>query len=242
MWLALGLAPYAALVVSAQNPQQGSWGDLSSMQGLIRHILRQEYGTWKLGIASPGGTEGLLERLQEYLMDSSSQTVHLGPPFALLGLGWAWVNHRKTTDSARFAHEGKNGMRAFGFDISIAWTFYVLFWHEVLSNISLRRPMSRAVHARFWMQPNLLLCLAAGGGFGVALNAASSVIWGGWPRFCRPSRRVVNAVLSITTPCLMGVILVWLQWDEMDRGAWSGRSQGWTMHLHAQVKTTVARS
>jgi hypothetical protein len=45
----LGLSPYAYLYSSATNgPTPGSWGDLTSWRGLVRHVLRQEYGTFKV--------------------------------------------------------------------------------------------------------------------------------------------------------------------------------------------------
>jgi hypothetical protein len=44
----LGLLPYLNTMYVAQNPTKGSWGDTSTLSGLIRHILRTEYGTFKL--------------------------------------------------------------------------------------------------------------------------------------------------------------------------------------------------
>lgn len=45
----LGLSPYGYLYASATNgPTPGSWGDLTSWRGLVRHVLRQEYGTFKV--------------------------------------------------------------------------------------------------------------------------------------------------------------------------------------------------
>jgi hypothetical protein len=49
MCFLLGLSPYAYLYSSATNgPTPGSWGDLTSWRGLVRHVLRQEYGTFKV--------------------------------------------------------------------------------------------------------------------------------------------------------------------------------------------------
>lgn len=233
LWAPLGLFPYAALVVSAQYPQQGSWGDLSSNRGFMRHILREEYGTWRLGIAAPN-TESALARVREYLMDSSSQTMHLGPPLALVGVGWA-LAARRATGVAKQQKEATK-MCAFGVGLTSAWAFCVVFWHGVLSNISLQHPMSRAVHARFWMQPNLLLCLAAGGGLGVVTNAATTVFWRWCPSFYPLSKRVVATALSLLLPLTITAATVWRQWGVMNRGVWSNQSHGWTMHLYGQVK------
>lgn len=233
MWLPIGLSPYAALVGPFARPQQGSWGDLSSMRGFVRHVLRQEYGTLRLGVAAPN-TEGTLERIRQYLVDSSGQTMCLGPPLALLGVWWAFVTTR-STDSSKQGQLQARRMRCFAVGLVVAWTFYVFFWHGVLSNIPLHIPLSRAVHARFWMQPNLLLCVAAGAGLGVAMNAASSAVWRACPSFCRLNRRIVAAAVSLVVPLVVAAGMAWRQWNIMDRGIWSGRSHGWMMHLHGQV-------
>lgn len=46
----------------------------------------------------------------------------------------------------------------------LAWLFYTLIWHAVFSNLPLSAPMPYGVHARFWMQPNIFLCVFAGVG------------------------------------------------------------------------------
>ncbi|CAM9105270.1 unnamed protein product, partial [Hapterophycus canaliculatus] len=230
VWFLLGLTPHAALIVSARNPQRGSWGDTSSMQGFLRHVLRAEYGTLRLGIPDPNA-EGALERIGEYLVDSSRQTMHLGLPMAVLGIGWAITIYHTTATSTKQPHENRR-MRDFAVGLSAAWAFYVTIWHSVLSNISLHRPMSRAVHGRFWIQPNLLLCLAAGGGLGLVANTIASCLWRGL-RYCRLSKRLATASVSLLLPSLMTAVMMWLRWDMMDRGVWSGRSHGWTALLSA---------
>lgn len=233
IWFLLGLSPHVALVFSAMNPQQGSWGDTSSMQGFLRHVLRAEYGTLKLGIPD-ANTEGALERIGEYLVDSSSQTMHLGLPMAVLGIGWAIASCDTTATTSTKQREDIRRMRDFGVGLAAAWAFYVTIWHSVLSNISLHRPMSRAVHARFWIQPNLLLCVAAGGGLGLVANTIASYLWRG-SRRCRLSKRLITTSVSLLLPLVMTAVMMRLRWDMMDRGAWSGQLHGWTMHLYGQV-------
>lgn len=220
LWLPLGLSPYAVLASSAGRPRQGSWGDLSTLWGFLRHISRAEYGTFRLGVAVGGDdAEGTLGRVRQYLVDSSRQTMHIGPPLGLIGIGWTLATSKEATVSLKRT-------RFFTLGLIAAWLSYVVIWHGVLSNISLRYPMNRAVHARFWIQPNLVLCLAAGGGLGVVTNAAA--------RQChKGGGRVVSAALSLLPP----IAMVWLNWDSVDRGVWSGRSHGWTMHLYGQVST-----
>lgn len=56
-WLGV-LVPYGCLVWWARvgGPTLGSWGDVTSARGLLRHVLRQEYGTFKVG--EKGGRGG----------------------------------------------------------------------------------------------------------------------------------------------------------------------------------------
>lgn len=225
LWFIIGLSPHAALILSARHPQQGSWGNLSSTRGFLRHILRAEYGTLKLGIAVPNA-EGALERIGQYILDGSVQTMHLGLPMAVLGVGWALSTNTVST-------------RDFGIALATAWAFYVTIWHSILSNISLHRPMSRAVHARFWIQPNLLLCLGAGCGLGLVINTTVSYFWRRRTTCCGLSRRRAMAGVSLLLPLVTTTAVVWLRWDLMDRGTWSGRSYGWTMHMYGQVNTTT---
>lgn len=48
--LVLGLLPYLALVLQADNPIW-AWGDTGTMQGLLRHFLREDFGTFSLGLS-----------------------------------------------------------------------------------------------------------------------------------------------------------------------------------------------
>jgi len=51
--LAIGLTPYALIVVHARSTPPGDgcvWGAPTDLAGLVRHVLRMEYGTFSLGI------------------------------------------------------------------------------------------------------------------------------------------------------------------------------------------------
>jgi hypothetical protein len=45
----LALSAYLYLLFASLHPSPGSWGDTTSPQGLIKHFLRSEYGTFQLG-------------------------------------------------------------------------------------------------------------------------------------------------------------------------------------------------
>lgn len=238
-WLPVGLSPYFYFVLSSQNPQQGSWGDLTSIRGMVRHFLREEYGTLNLGISTPN-CAGTLERIREYLGDTIQQTTTAGPLLALLGIAWALLAPTVASGSPNKPHEAKR-MRLFGIGLAAAWAIYVLVWHGVFSNISLQHPMSRAVHSRFWMQPNLLLCVAAGAGIGIIMNAIISLSWRCWPRCLRSKQWMFGVVISFVFPVFAGAGVIWARWEKMNRGTWSGGdSAGWTMHLYGQVEGSGA--
>lgn len=52
------------------------------------------------------------------------------------------------------------------------WAFYTTIWHCVLSNLPLDSPMPFGVHARFWMQPNILAYTLFGSALSILLDKA----------------------------------------------------------------------
>ena len=47
------VVPYGYLMYTSKTPQRGSWGDVTTLTGLFRHMLRSEYGTFQLGNPLP---------------------------------------------------------------------------------------------------------------------------------------------------------------------------------------------
>lgn len=241
--LTLGLSPYLLLSVAALRPQQGSWGDLSSLGGILRHVLRQEYGTLRLGIPTPDA-ESALERIRAYLWDSAVQTTWSGPLLGLIGIVWTLTARRRagagpSSSQAAAAAAAAAGIRKFGLGLMASWAFHVVVWHTVFSNISLKQAMGRAVHARFWIQPNLLLCVASGAGVRCLMDGFSDRIWRSPLRYCIRYRSIIDSMASASVPIMLALLLVTRRWHALNRGAWSGRSDGWTMHLYAQVKNNL---
>lgn len=79
----MGLSPYLYLYLSASRPMPGSWGDTSTISGLLRHMLRAEYGTFQLGFIH--GRESALRRITAYLAFTSRESYHV--MFVVLALG-----------------------------------------------------------------------------------------------------------------------------------------------------------
>lgn len=62
IFFVLGLSPYMFLYFNAIfNPKSFTWGDLSTIQGFINHLLRKDYGTFRL-FSSTEESENCLTR------------------------------------------------------------------------------------------------------------------------------------------------------------------------------------
>lgn len=62
LYFVLGLSPYLFLYLNAiYNPKSFTWGNLSTIAGFINHLLRKDYGTFRL-FSSSEQSEGCLTR------------------------------------------------------------------------------------------------------------------------------------------------------------------------------------
>jgi hypothetical protein len=86
-WFFIGISPYFLQIYYANKyPQtRGSWGNLTNINGIIKHIFRAEYGTFKLG-ADVTGSAGFIERLWLYMIHTSVETSHIVLPLFLLSM------------------------------------------------------------------------------------------------------------------------------------------------------------
>lgn len=89
----LGLTPYAFLPFAANRaPKPGSWGNVATWRGLLHHLRRGDYGSFRLYSGQAGGgSDGkhdCLERVWTWLSDLSLVQGLGGvvPAFAALGL------------------------------------------------------------------------------------------------------------------------------------------------------------
>ncbi|CAN0331157.1 unnamed protein product, partial [Hapterophycus canaliculatus] len=92
--LLLGLMPYAFLPLAAKYaPKPGSWGNVATWSGLLHHVRRGDYGSFRLYSGKVGGgggddrTRKFLQRLGSWLSDLSSVQGLGGvvPAFAMVG-------------------------------------------------------------------------------------------------------------------------------------------------------------
>ena len=216
-----GLLPYAHMPIWHTIWRgKGSWGDTSTFRGFVRHLLRQDYGTFRLVARSTDEAPiGLATRNAAYVANLWNEQMPFGLPL-LLAVGAlasfvmaarAWADyicggHKSSASAAASSTKSGNkhqrSSRSSGGDGSkhslptaissssgtttcsspdrqqrwerafarsypaflvAAYVFYFAVFHS-LSNMSLADPLLYGVHARFWIQPNLLafLILAVG--------------------------------------------------------------------------------
>jgi hypothetical protein len=151
---ALGLLPYAYLVVASRSAAAVSWGDESTLDGLLGHFLRRDYGTFSLGKAGSkadafveNGT--FFQTLSLMLGGSLRRLLGLGPLLAVAGYALA---PRKRTDRAQSR-------------MLLVLLLGYAFLFCALSNMSTAKPLYRTVLSRFFVQSDLLVALAAGVGW-----------------------------------------------------------------------------
>ena len=156
----LGLLPYAYLAFASGSSAAVSWGDETTLDGFLNHVLRRNYGTFSMGQANKNGgafvDEGtFFPTLWHMLGHAFPRFLWIGPPLALLA-AYRGMRQRTSTSAA----QGK----AQGYVLAGILAFYVLSF-STLSNLSTSQALYLTVLARFCIQSDLMLAIAAGLGF-----------------------------------------------------------------------------
>jgi hypothetical protein len=154
----LGLLPYAYLVFASASTSPVSWGDVSTLDGLVAHVLRQAYGTFSMGRPTEDQvfvTHGtFLPTLWRMWGQAVPRLLWIGPPLALLGFVLGVRNR---------------GTRATTSVLLFLVLFYGLTFSS-LSNLSTSRPLYLSILGRFCIESDLLLAVGAGLGFAAVLK------------------------------------------------------------------------
>ena len=191
----VGLAPYAymPLVTGAK----GSWGDASTVEGFLKHILRKEYGTFLLH-PDMVGTESWKERASLYFQSLVSKELPLRREFSVPilvtgAIHLIWYVPKKMP----------------GFVLLFMWLTYTVVFHT-LSNIDLSTPLTFAVHERFWMQPNAIAFVV----FGVGVTGILLCIFYVCQSLCKsargrgiPGARLGKSVIQFLVLCLFAAAM-----------------------------------
>ncbi|XP_062863705.1 protein O-mannosyl-transferase TMEM260 isoform X2 [Trichomycterus rosablanca] len=142
-----GFLPYLYLPISSYlNTAQWSWGDQTTLHGLLTHLLRTEYGTFSLAKSEEG--VNLVKMLQAQLnhcMTDLSVPVLILAVLGLLHAFW------------------KRSCCALVCLIALMVSVYSVFfaWR---ANLDIEKPLLLGVVERFWLQADAGVCVLAGVG------------------------------------------------------------------------------
>ncbi|XP_012707852.2 transmembrane protein 260 isoform X1 [Fundulus heteroclitus] len=140
-----GFLPYIYLPLSSYlNTARWSWGDQTTLSGLLTHLLRAEYGTFSLAKAetSVSLTTMLQAQLDHCVADLSP------PVLVLAGAGLLLSTWDRTCCSVSWL-------------LTAMLLVYSLFfaWR---ANLDISRPLLLGVVERFWLQSDAAVCVLAG--------------------------------------------------------------------------------
>jgi hypothetical protein len=146
----LGLVPYAYLATASASQAAVSWGDQTTLDGLVAHVLRRTYGTFSMGQATEGSgftsDATLFPTLRTFLVDAFPRSAWMGAPLGLAGFYLAGRD-REARSSALV--------------LALALASYVVGFSS-LSNLSTSTELYPAIIGRFCIQSDLVLAIAAG--------------------------------------------------------------------------------
>jgi hypothetical protein len=146
----LGLAPYAYVPMASASAAAVSWGDQTTLHALLAHILRLDYGSFGLGRAS--ASSAFVDQ-GTFLPTLWALLGHAFPRFTWIGLPLACAGFFLTT---RAQQEPKETII-----LGISLGAYVLVFCA-FSNMAPRSELFLTEVSRFFIQPDLLLAVAAG--------------------------------------------------------------------------------
>jgi hypothetical protein len=150
----VGFLPYLYLLwAGGQQPLIG-WGQTDSLAGLLRHMLRSDYGTLSLSRGATAGSGSFFLRLGLYLRSLPAELSWMG--LALCSVAGAGALGLQR-------HRAQLWQRRLGGLWAASWLLYVGVF-TALNNTRVDNPMALEVQARFWQLANLPLCLLAGFG------------------------------------------------------------------------------
>ncbi|EKX31789.1 hypothetical protein GUITHDRAFT_122012 [Guillardia theta CCMP2712] len=150
-------AQTAAMVIGL-----GSWGATDSMEGLIRHVLRSEYGTFRL---YSGDDQQVQTNLTNFLVkfgwELLQQTHYVGVLLAVVGFFYLFTGGKKNVRDKDKTDSAARCEHVVAKELLYLLSFYLLVFGS-LSNLPDKSQMHLGVLKRFWMQANLVVSVFIG--------------------------------------------------------------------------------
>jgi dolichyl-phosphate-mannose-protein mannosyltransferase len=147
--LGLGLLPYLYLPLAAAAGPPASWGDPTTLSGFLTHLLRREYGTFRLASPDVGVGGTALPRIASFLTRFGVTTGWAGPLLAASSIA---PTPREPAASRRQAF----------FWLATLAAYLVVF--SFLANVRIDEALHRTVQERFWQQAVVVGAALAGVG------------------------------------------------------------------------------
>ena len=157
---AAGLLPYLVLPLDASHHAPVTWGAADTWQGFWTHVLRREYGTFRLAPTGIAGAPDSSQTVGAWASDLREQIGWWGLPLALAGAIHCFRRSRAT----------RLGVA------TLAAPMLAVGVMAVLGNLPVNDPLHRGIVARFWQQPDIYFF--AWCGFGVAWLETRLPRWG----------------------------------------------------------------
>lgn len=142
----IGLLPYVYLIFAAKRMPLVSWTDTSTWEGFIGHLLRRDYGTFRLGAMDTQGQ--LFKGIFLYFKDTPRELLYFLAPLPIYGV------------YKRIKEEGKASLH---WALLFSFFLYLVVFHA-LANLPLHSKLFYQVHIRFWQLPNIFVFLWTGWG------------------------------------------------------------------------------
>ncbi|XP_069063533.1 protein O-mannosyl-transferase TMEM260 isoform X1 [Pleurodeles waltl] len=154
-----GLIPYIYLPISSYiNQARWTWGDQTTIQGFLTHLLRSEYGTFNLAKSVTGST---MSQTVIFQMTHMRTELSLVSQFLAL-LALLPISGRRSKSSLIWLFTGMLVI----YSLFFAWR----------ANLDITKPLLLGVVERFWMQSNAVVSVLAGVGLAFLASLSEKLL------------------------------------------------------------------
>mmetsp|Transcript_14818 Transcript_14818/g.31609 ORF Transcript_14818/g.31609 Transcript_14818/m.31609 type:complete len:578 (-) Transcript_14818:2225-3958(-) len=193
-----------------------SWGKTDTLVGLLWHLVRGDYGSFRLYPGDDTSGTHMIERMTVYfeeLFEKAIPSSFCG--WAALGAALFCLFEEPVEDeSIKYGPKVKGGVRkkvaakkqkvSMFVSMSLLCTFFFyIFVFNYLSNMPLikAQPHLGEIRKRFWQQPHLIFCIFSSAGIYLFLEVT-------WAQFCRPVLTLPAKIFGFVLACtVIGSVL-----------------------------------